>query len=127
MKYSLKLGDKNLEVEIRDLAEQANGSVLISYGDTLLLTTAVMSKEDRGSLGFFPLTIEYLERYYAAGKIKGPRYIKREGRPSDEAICNARLIDRAVRPRFPENLNREIQVITTVLSWDAENDLIFLV
>jgi len=122
MKYSLKLGDKNLEVEIRDLAEQANGSVLISYGDTLLLTTAVMSKEDRGSLGFFPLTIEYLERYYAAGKIKGPRYIKREGRPSDEAICNARLIDRAVRPRFPENLNREIQVITTVLSWDAEND-----
>lgn len=104
------------------MAEQANGNVLVRYGDTLVLTTSVMSKEDREELGFFPLTVEYQERYYAAGKIKGPRYIKREGRPSDEAICNARLIDRAIRPRFPEGLSREIQVVTTVLSWDAQND-----
>ncbi|GAI30363.1 unnamed protein product, partial [marine sediment metagenome] len=67
-------------------------------------------------------TVDYEERYYAAGKIRGPRYIKREGRPSDEAICAARLIDRVIRPRFPENLAREVQVINTVLSWDAEND-----
>ena len=122
MKFSLKLGEKNLEVEIRNLAEQANGDVLVRYGDTLVLTTCVMSKEDRGELGFFPLTVEYQERYYAAGKIKGPRYIKREGRPSDEAVCNARLIDRAIRPRFPKEMAKEIQVITTVLSWDGQND-----
>lgn len=121
-KFNLKLGEKNLKVEIRNLAEQANGSVLVSYGDTLLLTTCVMSKKDREDIGFFPLTVEYQEKYYAAGKIKGPRYIKRESRPSDEAICNARLIDRAIRPRFPESLAREIQVITTVLSWDGQND-----
>lgn len=121
-KFSLKLGEKNLEVEIRNLAEQANGSVLVSYGDTLLLTTCVMGKKDREDLGFFPLTVDYQEKYYAAGKIRGSRYIKRENRPSDEAICNARLIDRAIRPRFPENLVREIQVIATVLSWDGQND-----
>jgi len=122
MKFNLKLGEKNLEVEIRNLAEQANGSVLVHYGDTMILATAVMSKEDRENLGFFPLTVEYREKYYAAGKIKGSRYIKREGRPSDEAVCNSRLIDRTIRPRFPESLSREVQVITTVLSWDAEND-----
>jgi len=122
MKFNLKLGEKNLEVEIRNLAEQANGSVLVHYGDTMILATAVMSKEDRENLGFFPLTVEYREKYYAAGKIKGSRYIKREGRPSDEAVCNSRLIDRTIRPRFPESLLREVQVITTVLSWDAEND-----
>ena len=122
MKFDLKLGEKKLQVEIRKLAEQANGDVLVSYGDTLILAVCVMSKEDRENLGFFPLTVEYQERYYAAGKIKGSRYIKREGRPSDEAICNSRLIDRTIRPRFPKNLFREIQVIATVLSWDAQND-----
>ena len=122
MKYNLKLENKELKVDFDGLAEQANGSILVSIGDTLVLTTSVMSKQDRENLGFFPLTVEYLERYYAAGKIKGSRYIKREGRPSDEAICNARLIDRAIRPRFPKGLKREIQVISTVLSWDREND-----
>jgi polyribonucleotide nucleotidyltransferase len=121
-KFNLKIEEKNLEVRIRNLAEQANGSVLVSLGDTMVLTTAVMGKEDREDLGFFPLTVDYEEKYYAAGKIKGPRYIKREGRPSDEAVCNARLIDRAIRPRFPENLLRDTQVITTVLSWDSQND-----
>jgi len=122
MKYSLKLGGKNLEVEIRKLAEQANGDVLVRYGDTLVLTTCVMSPKDLINPEFFPLTVEYQERYYAAGKIKGARYIRREGKPSDEAICNSRLIDRAIRPLFPKNLNREVQVISTVLSWDTEND-----
>ena len=82
----------------------------------------MISKYERREIDFFPLTVEYEERYYAAGKIRGPRYIKRESRPSDEAICNARLIDRAIRPLFPKNLNREVQVVTTVLSWDEEND-----
>jgi len=122
MKFELKLGEKKLKVEINDLAEQANGSALVSLGDTLVLATCVMSQEDKEGLGFFPLTVEYQERYYAAGKIKGSRYIKREGRPSDEAICNSRLIDRAIRPRFPKEMAREVQVITTVFSWDAEND-----
>ena len=122
MKFSLKLDGKEIEIETDSLAEQANGSVLAKCGDTLVLATAVMSKQDREDLGFFPLTVEYQEKYYAAGKIKGPRYIKRESRPSDEAICNARLIDRAIRPRFPKDLAREVQIITTVLSWDGEND-----
>jgi len=122
MKFSLKLDGKNIEIETNSLAEQANGSALVRSGDTLVLATAVMGKEDREDLGFFPLTVEYQERYYASGKIKGSRFIKREGRPSDEAICNSRLIDRSIRPRFPQELAKEVQVITTVLSLDGEND-----
>jgi polyribonucleotide nucleotidyltransferase len=80
------------------------------------------AENGRKGLDFFPLSVEYRERDYAAGKINGSRYIKREGRPSDEAVCNARLIDRAIRPRFPENFFKEIQVMNTVLSWDGEND-----
>ncbi|MDP2910255.1 MAG: polyribonucleotide nucleotidyltransferase, partial [bacterium] len=98
MKFNLKLDGKEIEIETDSLAEQANGSVLIRSGDTLVLATAVMDKQDREDLDFFPLTVEYQEKYYAAGKIKGPRYIKRESRPSDEAICNARMIDRSIRP-----------------------------
>ncbi len=122
MKFSLKLDGKNIEVETNSLAEQANGSALVRCGDTLVLATCVMSKQNREDLGFFPLFVEYQEKYYAAGKIKGPRYIKRESRPSDEAVCNSRLIDRSIRPRFPKDVKREIQVIITVLSWDGEND-----
>ena len=121
-KFTLKVGRENLIVEINDLAEQANGSSFVRYGDTLILSTCVMSKENRENLGFFPLTVEYEEKYYAVGKIKGARYTRREGKPSDEAICNARLIDRSIRPRFPEGLAREVQVVTTVLSWDAKNE-----
>ncbi len=122
MKFSLKLDGKNIEVETNSLAEQANGSALVRCGDTLVLATCVMSRQNREDLDFFPLFVEYQEKYYAAGKIKGPRYIKRESRPSDEAVCNGRLIDRCIRPRFPKGLKREIQVIITVLSWDGEND-----
>jgi len=121
-KFKLELGGRTLQVEIRSLAERANGEVMVRYGDTLILATCVMSKEKKEELSFFPLTVNYEERFYAAGKIYGSRYIKRETRPSDEAITNARLIDRTIRPRFPENLSREIQVIITVLSWDGEND-----
>lgn len=121
-KFKLEFGGKDLIIEVNNLAEQANGSVFVRYGDTEVLATAVMSKENKGDQGFFPLTVEYEERYYAAGKIRGSRFIKRENRPSDEAICNGRLIDRTIRPLFPKNLSREVQVVITVLSWDGQND-----
>src|SRR4030042_4536950 len=121
-KFKIEIGGRTLEAEINDLAEQANGSCFLRYGDTLVLATAVMSEYERKEQSFFPLTVEYEERYYAAGKIKGSRYIKREARPSDEAVCNARLIDRVIRPLFPKELNREAQVINTILSYDFQND-----
>lgn len=121
-KFRLKLGERELIVEIRNLAEQASGSCLVRSGDTLVLATAVMSEIERKDINYFPLTVNYEERYYAAGKILGSRYIRRESRPSDEAILTSRLIDRAIRPRFPKDLKKEIQVIITCLSWDREND-----
>lgn len=120
-KFDLELGGRNLVIEIPHWATNANGEALVRYGNTTVLATAVMGQERKG-LGFFPLSVEYEERYYAAGKIRGSRFIRRETRPSDEAVVNARLVDRAIRPRFPKNLNREVQVIITCLSWDGEND-----
>ena len=111
-----------MKVEIKNLAEMADSSCLVQYGDTLVLGTVVMSEERREGIDFFPLTVDYEERYYAAGKILGSRYIRRESRPSDEAILTSRLIDRAIRPRFPEDLRREVQIVATCLSWDREND-----
>jgi len=121
-KFKLEIGGREMTAEFQNLAERANGSCFLRYGDTLVLATAVMPEYEAKGMGFFPLTVEYEERYYAAGKIRGPRYIKRESRPSDEAICNARLIDRTVRPLFPKNLNREVQIVNTILSWDGQND-----
>jgi len=109
-------------VEMRNLAEQANASCFVRYGDTVVLTTAVISKNEREGIDFFPLTVEYEERFYAAGKILGSRFMRREGRPADEAILTARGIDRSIRPRFPKGLHNEVQVVITCLSWDNEND-----
>ncbi|XOB41265.1 MAG: polyribonucleotide nucleotidyltransferase [Candidatus Nealsonbacteria bacterium] len=120
-KLKLEIAKRNLIVEITDLAEQSNGSVFVQYGETMVLATAVISSRET-HLDYFPLSVNYEEKFYAAGKIKGPRYIKREGRPTDEAICNSRLIDRAIRPLFDKKIKRDVQVITTILSWDAEND-----
>jgi polyribonucleotide nucleotidyltransferase len=120
--FETEIGKRKLKAEISDLAEQTDGSCFLRYGDSMVLSTVVVSKEEKENASFLPLTVEYEEKYYAAGKIKGPRFIKRETRPSDEAICNARMIDRTLRPLFPENFKREIQVINTVLSWDGEND-----
>ncbi len=119
--FRLELNGKELKVEVKNLAEQANGEVLVQYGKTVVLATCVMGQEKPG-INFFPLSVEFQERYYAAGKIRGPRYIRREGRPSDAAILTSRLIDRAIRPRFPKEFKKEVQVIVTCLSWDAEND-----
>lgn len=120
--FKIYLEEKEITFEVKELTSFANSSVLVSSGDTVVLVTTVMGKKDIEDLDFFPLTVEYEERYYAAGKIKGPRFIKRELRPSDIAICNARLIDRAIRPLFPKELKREVQVIATVLSWDKANE-----
>ncbi len=121
-KFKLAINEKELIVELNNWTERANGSALVRLGDTVVLATAVMSKAEGESRGFFPLTVEYLERYYATGKILGSRFVRRESRPTNEAILTARLIDRGVRPRFPENFGREVQIIVTCLSWDREND-----
>lgn len=111
-----------MELESGLLANQANGSVRVKYGDTVVLATAVMSKTAGMAKGYFPLMVDYEERFYAAGKIKGSRFIKREGKPSDEAILTGRLVDRAIRPLFNQNMRNEVQVVVTVLSIDQEND-----
>lgn len=120
--YSLKIGDQELKVEIGKLASQANGSVTARLGDTVVLATAVMSKTPRIGVDYMPLTVDYEEKYYARGKILGSRFIRREGRPSEEAILNARLIDRAIRPLFDQNIRNEIQIVSTILSVDEKND-----
>jgi polyribonucleotide nucleotidyltransferase len=117
---SVEIGGKELTLEVGRFAAQANSAVLARYGDTMVLATVVASKP-REDLDYLPLGVEYVERLYAGGRIKGSRWVKREGRPSDEATLTARLIDRSVRPLFPEGYKNEIQVVITVLSVDSEN------
>ncbi|HNY36245.1 MAG TPA: polyribonucleotide nucleotidyltransferase [Candidatus Pacearchaeota archaeon] len=121
--FKLKIDDKFLEVEFKNLAERTNSSVFIKFGETCLMATAVMSKKEIEGIDFFPLTVAYEERFYAIGKIFGSRFMKREGRPSEQSILTSRLIDRAVRPLFPADFKREVQIIITCLSWDKESDL----
>lgn len=121
-KWSLQLGGRELSVSTGLLAGQANGAVTVQYGDTVVLATAVMSKSMSGIMGYFPLMVDFEERYYAAGKIKGSRFIKREGKPSDDAILSGRAVDRTIRPLFNSRMRNEVQVVTTVLSYDGEND-----
>ena len=120
--WSTEWDGKPLSVEIGKLAKQTNASCTVSYGDTVILATAVMSKNTRDGMDFFPLSVDYEEKLYAAGKIKGSRFIKREGRPSDEAVLTGRMIDRAIRPLFDNNIRNEVQVILTALSVDGEHD-----
>jgi polyribonucleotide nucleotidyltransferase len=121
--FKLKIDDKFLEVEFKNLAERTNSSVFVKFGETCLMATAVMSKKEIEGIDFFPLTVAYEERFYAVGKILGSRFMKREGRPSEQSILTSRLIDRAIRPLFPADFKREVQVIITCLSWDKESDL----
>ncbi len=121
-KWSLQLGGRELSISTGVYAGQANGAVTARYGDTVVLATAVMSKSAGQSRGYFPLMVDYEERYYAAGKIKGSRFIKREGRPSDDAVLSGRAVDRTIRPLFDARMRNEIQVIATTLSFDGEND-----
>ncbi len=121
-KFEMEIGGKTLSLEVGKLAQQASGSVLCRYGDTVVLATTVMGSKTNDSIDYFPLMVEYEERLYAAGKIKSSRFIKREGRATDEAILTARLIDRAIRPLFDDRMRNDVQVILTVLCIDQEND-----
>lgn len=114
--YTLDWAGRQLVVETGQYAKQANGAVLVRYGDSTVLSTATASKDSRG-LDFFPLTVNYEERLYAAGKIPGG-FIKREGRPSEKAVLTSRLIDRPIRPLFPDGFRNDVQVISLVLSVD---------
>ena len=118
--FSLEVGGKTLIAEFNDLAEQANGSVMMRYGNTVVLATAVIGKEPKDG-DFFPLTVDYEERFYASGKILGSRFIRREGRPTDEAILSGRIVDRTIRPLFDQHIRHEVQVVLTVLSIDEDD------
>ena len=118
--YEVEIGGKNLIAEFTNLADQAHGSVIVRYGNTTVLATVVMSKNRKEGGGFFPLTVDYEERFYAAGQILGSRFMRREGRPSDEAILSGRIIDRTIRPLFDQRMRHEVQVVVTVLSIDKD-------
>ena len=118
--FEIELGERKLIIEQGKMAKQANGSVLVRYGDTVVLVTATASRAPREGVDFFPLTVDYEEKMYAAGKIPGG-FIKREGRPSSEAVLCARLIDRPIRPLFPDGFRNDVQIVATVLSVDRDN------
>ena len=120
--YKTNIGDKEVIVKMDDLASQANGSILVSMGGTTVMATAVMSKDNIEGLDYFPLMVFFEEKFYAVGKILGSRFMRREGRPSDEGTLNSRLIDRTIRPLFPKGLKREVEVIVSCLTFDQEND-----
>jgi polyribonucleotide nucleotidyltransferase len=120
--FEVQWGGKTLTVETGKLALPAGGACTVRYGDTVVLATCTKSPEPRDGVSFFPLSVEYEERLYASGKIKGSRFIKREGRPADEAVMTGRMIDRAMRPLFPYGIVHEVQVMLTVLSADLENN-----
>ena len=120
--FEAEVGGKKLTIEVGRYAGQADGACTVRYGDTVVLATAVMSSKMREGIDYFPLLVDYEERLYAAGKIKGSRFIKREGRPTDEAILTSRLVDRSIRPFFNETIRNDVQVVITCLSVDQEND-----
>ncbi len=113
--YLIEVGGKTLTAEFNDWADQANGSVLVRYGNSAVLATAVMGAKE-STLDYFPLSVEYEEKFYAAGAILGSRFMRREGRPSDEAVLSGRIVDRTIRPLFPKGLKRDVQVILSVLA-----------
>lgn len=121
LKESIKLGNGELTVETGKVAKQADGSVVIRYGDTMLLVAAVSGNSPREGIDFFPLTVEYRESTYAAGRIPG-NYFRREGRPNEKEVLTARLIDRPVRPLFPDGYKNETQIVASVISADEAND-----
>ncbi|HOK63095.1 MAG TPA: polyribonucleotide nucleotidyltransferase, partial [Soehngenia sp.] len=118
--YKYMLAGRELSITVGKVAQQANGSCLVRYGDTVTLVTATQSKEPREGIDFFPLSVDYEEKLYSVGKIPGG-FIKREGRPSEKAILTSRLIDRPIRPLFPDGFRNDVQVIATVLSVDQDN------
>ncbi len=120
--FTLELGDKKLTIETGQVARQANGSVVCTMGGTVVLGTTTISAKPRDGVDFLPLQVVYQEKYYAGGKIAGSRFRKREGRPGDDYVLLARVIDRGLRPMFPKNVRNDIQVMCTILSYDFENE-----
>jgi len=118
--FEMQLGGRSFVIESGKMAKQANGSVLVRYGDTVVLVAATASAAPREGVDFFPLTVDYEEKLYSVGKIPGG-FIKREGRPSESAILHSRMIDRPIRPLFPEGFRNDVQIVATVLSVDQDN------
>jgi polyribonucleotide nucleotidyltransferase len=118
IKVETELAGKTLTLEVNRVGFRSTASVLVTYGDTVVLGTAMVSKKAISGMDYFPLSIDYEEKFYAAGKISGSRFVKREGRPSDEAVLIGRLIDRPIRPLFPKGYRQEVQTVATVLSMD---------
>src|SRR3972149_4024631 len=121
IRKEIELAGKKFILKTGELPSHANGAVLATYGETVVLATVVAQSAPK-DLDFFPLAVDYEERLYAGGKISTSRFIKREGRPKEEAILTSRLIDRSIRPLFPKDYQAEVQVIITVLSVDQENE-----
>lgn len=119
--FSIDVGGKELSATFTDLADQATGSVIMRYGNTTVLITTVMGNKERSDINYFPLSVEYEEKFYAAGQILGSRFIRREGRPSDDAILSGRVVDRTIRPLFDKRLRKDVQVVITVLSIDEDD------
>ena len=119
-RYEIELAGRLMAIETGELAKQANAAVLVQYGETVVLVTVVASREPREDVDFFPLRVDFEERQYAAGRIPGS-FFRREGRPSERAILNGRLLDRPIRPLFPKVFRNDVQVIATVLSYDGKN------
>jgi len=119
--FSTEIGGKTLTATFSDLANQANGSVILTYGKTSVLATAVMGEAVREGIDFFPLTVDYEEKFYAAGAILGSRFVRREGKPSDEAVLSGRVVDRTIRPLFDQHMRNEVQVVITVLAIDEDD------
>ncbi|MCK9351344.1 MAG: polyribonucleotide nucleotidyltransferase [Candidatus Paceibacterota bacterium] len=117
--YSVEIGGKKLVAQFTDLADQTNGSVIISYGDTMVLATAVIGGDKRDGIDYLPLTVDYEDRFYATGKILGSRYVRREGKPSSEGILSGRVVDRTIRPLFDQHIRNEIQVVITILAMNG--------
>lgn len=120
--FSMDFDGKEIVVETGQLAQMANGSATIRIGGTTVLATAVMSKGVREGINFLPVMVNYQEKFYAAGMIKGSRFIKREGRPADDKVLMGRVIDRQIRPMFPKHIRNDIQIMLTILSYDRENE-----
>ena len=118
--YSIELGGRTLTMEIGKIAKQANGAVLVRYGDTAVVVAATGTKTPREGVDFFPLTVDFEEKMYAVGKIPGG-FVKREGRPAETAILTSRLIDRPIRPMFPEGYHNDVQIVATAVSVDPDN------
>ncbi len=119
--YSVEIGGKTLTAEFTNLTNQAHGSVMVRMGETVVLVTAVMSYGEKASTGYFPLSVEFEEKFYASGQILGSRFARREGKPSDGAVLSARIVDRTIRPFFDQSIRNDVQIVVTVLAMGEDD------